>query len=164
MKYDFPHFHSDEQQPANEFANCISRLRSKHSTDIPDFKIKIWAKMLVRCVANHVYFCTQSCIKAKKIQFLFSFQVNGTHNSENLPPQLPFFTGKRLRSASAMVTSALSSIPASEQQQQGHTAAIGVENKVLNDKLMVLSIRVHCYSEVTEKRVLKRFRTIWNVL
>ena len=101
---------------------------------------------------------------------MFSFQVNGTHNSEDLPPQLPFFTGKRLRSASAVVTNASSSIPAREQhpgsehQRQGPTAAIGVENKVLNDKLMVLSIRVHCYSEMTEKRVLKPFRTIWNVL
>ena len=115
IKYDFPHFHSDEQQLANEFASCISRLRSKHTTDIRDFKIKIWAKMLVRCVANRVYFCTQSCIKAKKLQFLFSFQVNGTHNSEDLPPQLPFFTGKQLRSASAVVTNASSSIPASGQ-------------------------------------------------
>ena len=106
-------------------------------------------------------FVHSHALKQKKLQFLFSFQVNGTHNSENLLPQLPFFTGKRLRSASAMVTNALSSIPASEQhpgseyQRQGHTAAIGVENKVMNDKLMVLAIRVHCYSEVTEKRVLK---------
>ncbi|CAH3148779.1 unnamed protein product, partial [Pocillopora meandrina] len=63
----------DAEEDENSYEHRLSRLRANHK--LPEFKLRCWARML----------------------------VNGTHDSEDETPDLPFFTGKsnkiRMRSA-----------------------------------------------------------------
>ncbi|XP_073256322.1 uncharacterized protein [Porites lutea] len=54
----------DAEEDENRYEDRLSRLRPNHK--LPEFKLRCWARML----------------------------VNGTHDSEDKPPDLPFFTGK----------------------------------------------------------------------
>ncbi|KAJ7380575.1 hypothetical protein OS493_009042 [Desmophyllum pertusum] len=54
----------DEESGKSSYEERLSRLRANHT--LPEFKLSCWARML----------------------------VNGTHRSEEEPPDLPFFTGK----------------------------------------------------------------------
>lgn len=71
---------------------------------MPDFKLKVWAKMLVstflEAFVQQVYgkvrllrfgMCTSSHILIISC-FVHS---NGTHNSEDTAPRIPFFTGQK---------------------------------------------------------------------
>ncbi|KAK2568581.1 hypothetical protein P5673_006515, partial [Acropora cervicornis] len=54
---------SGDGEEEGSYESCLSRLRGKR--DLPEFKLRCWARMV----------------------------VNGTHNSEDTPPNVPFFTG-----------------------------------------------------------------------
>ncbi|XP_068685180.1 uncharacterized protein [Montipora foliosa] len=54
---------SGDREEEGSYESCLSRLRGKH--DLPEFKLRCWARMV----------------------------VNGTHNSEDTPSNVPFFTG-----------------------------------------------------------------------
>ncbi|KAL9979603.1 hypothetical protein ACROYT_G017285 [Oculina patagonica] len=54
---------SGDGEEENSYDSCLSRLREKHT--LPEFKLRCWARMV----------------------------VNGTHKSEDNPPNVPFFTG-----------------------------------------------------------------------
>jgi len=54
----------DEEDDRSSYEARLSRLRQNHK--FPEFKLRCWARML----------------------------VNGTHDSEEEPPDLPFFSGR----------------------------------------------------------------------
>ncbi|CAH3167053.1 unnamed protein product [Porites lobata] len=54
---------SGDGEEEGSYESCLSRRRGKH--DLPEFKLRCWARMV----------------------------VNRTHNSEDTPPNVPFFTG-----------------------------------------------------------------------
>lgn len=53
-----------EERSESSYDACLSRLRKKHK--LPEFKLRCWARMM----------------------------VNGTHDNDDNPPDVPFFTGK----------------------------------------------------------------------
>ena len=39
----------DEEVKVNEFSEIFERLTQKHGRELPDFKLRVWARMLVSC-------------------------------------------------------------------------------------------------------------------
>ncbi|CAB3995291.1 Hypothetical predicted protein, partial [Paramuricea clavata] len=50
------------------YESTLQRLKTKHSSNYPKFKLKVWAKML----------------------------TNSTHDSHDMPPKIPFFTSLKV--------------------------------------------------------------------